>query len=185
MTHLGIHDVDFADKCFWRCFFRAEWGSAYDKATDTSAGEWMDERCPLSEDECNRWHTFTGYSEDIFDSSDGYAENPSAFEAELDGGKRFRIEFHPGDTVYFIDGQEIGCTGPHGRKLSAIPYREAAKWLGRENGEPMFLLLLPMVRLEPKDAADAEQTVALLLEHIFDRDICAFLAGCIADSLKE
>ena len=185
MTNLGIDDVDFENRRFWRCFFRAEWGSAYDEETDVSAAELMDEQCPLSEDERNWWYAFIGYSKDIFTSSDGYVPNPSTFQAELDGGRIFKIEFYPGDTVYYIDGQEIGCTGPHDRKISPIPYHEAEKWLGREQGEPLFFLLLPMARLADHDGdAAAETTIASLLTKIFDPDICADLAKCMTGSLK-
>lgn len=94
------------NKSFWSYFLSVNFPNAYDETTDTDISELLDEYD-------NKWiHEFTQYSEEIFDENDGYVDNPNTIELNLNGHD-FMIEFHPGDTVYFIDGQQTGCTGAH------------------------------------------------------------------------
>ena len=59
------------------------------------------------------WETFTGYYESVLDESDGYLEEPVTLNEALSQDKILKIEFHPGDILYFINDEEIGSTGPH------------------------------------------------------------------------
>lgn len=97
------------EKDFWLMFLMGNFPESLDNETDETLSEiisglynynrqWMDD--------------FTGYYDGIFDECDGYIEEPATLEIELSTGEKLYIEFHPGDTIFFINDVEIGCTGP-------------------------------------------------------------------------
>lgn len=92
-----------------------------------------------------RIDSLTGYCPEVFDESDGYIDSPKAVEINLCGGDRLRVEFHPGDTIFYINDEQIGCTGPHYgiRRISLARFFEYTR--GLKDSEK--LLLLPMVRI--------------------------------------
>ena len=47
----------------------------------------------------------------VFDENDGYVDTPKAVAIKLSNGDEFCVEFHPGDTIYYINDIQIGCTG--------------------------------------------------------------------------
>ncbi|MDE7204788.1 MAG: immunity protein 19 [Lachnospiraceae bacterium] len=61
--------------------------------------------------------------------------------------KILKIEFHPGDILYFINDEQIGSTGPH-YELQTIPYEKVEQLLSLKKGRQLFLLLLPLAFVE-------------------------------------
>ena len=132
--------------------------NAYDEITDTDISELLDEY-----DYDNKWiDKFTQYSEEIFDENDGYVDNPNTINLNLNGHD-FRIEFHPGDTVYFLDGQEIGCTGGH-FILKKIDFQLFSELTYGIEDIHMFLLVMPIVSLNNADIPRARHIVKSTLE---------------------
>ena len=103
----------------------------------------------------------TGYYEGVLDESDGYIEDPKAIMIRLSTGDHFYIEFHPGDTLYYINDNEIGCTGPSYeiRKLS-LPQFYAYT---RDLGELEKLLLLPMLRIADTEKEELTKVIQSIL----------------------
>lgn len=185
MKKIGITDIGFDNLYFWQSFFRVEWQNAYNEQEDISVSEIMDEYC-LELDECLAWwHEFTQYYDGVIEQSDGYLDEPTTLEAALGDGQTLAIEFHPGDTIYFIDGREIGCTGPHHIQLQSLPYAYIKSLLSREYGEQLFFLLLPMAVMEEQEAKAAQIQMESLLTKLFPEEICADMAQCMVCALTE
>lgn len=104
------------------------------------------------------WERFTGYYDGVLDESDGYLENPTTLEVPLAKDRVLKIEFHPGDILYFINDKLIGSTGSHW-KLQTVPYEEMKRLLALENGQQLFLLLLPLAVIKQEDAVSARQEI--------------------------
>ena len=115
-----VEDIDCLN--FWINYFGCCYPNGYDESNDISVSELMEELC--IEEVGNWWEQFTGYYEGVLDESDGYLENPTTLEEELLPGKILKIEFHPGDILYFINGEQVGSTGPH-YELQRIPYEKS------------------------------------------------------------
>jgi len=45
------------------------------------------------------------------DETDGYIDNPETVICNLTATQTIKIEFHPGDTVYYVNDKQIACTG--------------------------------------------------------------------------
>ncbi|MDE5557004.1 MAG: immunity protein 19 [Ruminococcus sp.] len=143
---------------FWIYFLSVNFPNAYDEITDTDISELLDE---YNYD--NKWiDEFIQYSEEIFGENDGYVDNPNTIDLNLNGHD-FRIEFHPGDTVYFFDGQEIGCTGGH-FILKKIDFQLFSELTYGIEDIRMFLLVMPMVSLNNADIPRARHIVKSALE---------------------
>ena len=69
--------------------------------------ELIQEKCILDKD----WiDNLTSYYDGVFDENDGYVDTPKAVAIKLSNGDEFCVEFHPGDTIYYINDVQIGCT---------------------------------------------------------------------------
>ena len=188
LKRISMNDVRLDNKRFWTCFFLAEWRNAYNEQEDLSVADVIEANCPELSDDYEWWHDFTGYRDDIFETSDGYLEEPTTLFAALDKEHTLTIEFHPGDTVYFINDTEIGCTGPHDAQYHPLPYDAIEKLLEVPHGEELFFLLLPMTKLDfqiPSDIEAARTKIESLLRKIFATEICGNLADCMMCALTE
>ena len=72
--------------------------------------------------------------------------------------KTLTIEFHPGDTIFFIDDDEIGCTGPHYfiRKIDWPAFISHTDSLSSDKK----LLLLPMLVIGDDEKEDLRHLIA-------------------------
>ena len=88
----------------------------------------------------------TGYYDKVFDENDGYVDEPKAIEFKLSNGDVFSIEFHPGDTIYYLNDKQIGCTGPSYkiRNISLSKFHEFTNNMD----DKYKVFLLPMVKIE-------------------------------------
>ena len=130
------------------------------------------------------WDDFTGYDEEVFEENDGYLEEPMSVEVILDGNRTLKVEFHPGDILYYINGESVGSTGPHW-KLQVFDFAEIAQFLTKENGEIVFGLLLPLARISANDVSEAEKRIEVMLEKMFDISVCEDIVRCLVNQLIE
>ena len=112
--------------------------------------QWMDE--------------FTGYYDGIFDECDGYLDDPTTLEIELSTGEKLYIEFHPGDTIFFIDDKEIGCTGPH-YLIHKIDWSQFISYTNSLSSDKK-MLLLPMLFIRDEERTDLRRTIVEGLKKI-------------------
>ena len=144
----------FDNTLFWGFFLSVNYPCALHKETDCIMADFVGEVMPIDAE----WiDCFTQYNKnpDIFDKSDGYLEHPTTLIASLGNLGSLKIEFHPGDTIFFLNNDEIGCTGPHWVLLK-IPYQTIKKLLELEYGRVLFELLLPMAVLEPEEVKEVK-----------------------------
>lgn len=140
MRKIVQYDDVKENKDFWRYFFCVNFPCAEDKDSDMSLLEIIEEKYEISK----KWQDeFTGFYEGVFDENDGYVNDSSTLKIELKKGIYLFIEFHPGDTLYFLNDKKIGCTGPDFfiRKISWTDF----ECYTRELGCVKKILLLPMV----------------------------------------
>ena len=173
-----VEDIDCLD--FWISYFGCCYPSGYDESNDISVSELMEELC--TEEVGNWWEQFIGYYEGVLDESDGYLDNPTTLEEELLPDKILKIEFHPGDILYFINDEQIGSTGPH-YELRTIAYKEVEKLLPLKNGRQLFLLLLPLAFIDEEDIKPVREKIAEQMKSYFSENLCERVSGCIAAGL--
>lgn len=156
------------NKSFWTYFLGTNFPNAFDEDSDTDLSDFIYENYGYDDDWINE---FTQYSEEVFDENDGYVENPNFIEIPLKNHV-FRIDFHAGDTVYFMDGEEIGCTGPH-FILRKISVQDFYSLIDGVEDTRIPLLILPMLALENSEQdiirkiiCDGLNAVGIKKEHI-------------------
>ena len=125
------------------------------------------------------WDKFTKYYDGVLEESDGYVDEPEILICELAPIQTLKIEFHPGDTVYFINDKQIACTGGH-YDIQVIPFKEL---LNSIKDRQIFLLLLPLAVIDNQDTDEATQIISNVLQKIFDKHLCSQYAGCIVTGL--
>ena len=125
------------------------------------------------------WDNFTKYYDGILEKSDGYVDEPETLVCELTQTQTLKIEFHPGDTIYFINDKQIACTGGH-YNIQVIPFK---KLLTAAIGKQMFLLLLPLAVIDNPDKDEAAHIISNALREIFDKRLCSQYADCIVNGL--
>ncbi len=141
---------------FWLYFISTQFSHAFDEESDTCLCEFMDEEYNL--DECDEWiNEFTQYYDGVIDENDGYVDNPNSVNLVLNN-HRFRIEFHPGDTLYFLNGNEIGCTGSH-FILKTLSFQHFTELIKNVEDVRIYLLVLPMLALEEPNISYIRQII--------------------------
>ena len=108
-------------------------------------------------------------------------DNPTTLE-ELLPDKKLKIEFHPGDILYFINDEQIGSTGPH-YELRTIAYKEVEKLLSLKNGRQLFLLLLPLTFIGEEDIQSVRDKIAEQMKSYFSENLCKNVSECIVAGL--
>lgn len=143
---------------FLTWFLMMNFPEGIDPSRDCTLFEMMQEEYTVDE----TWaDDLTGYCEGVLDESDGYIEDPKAIMLRLSTGDYFCMEFHPGDTLYYINDNEIGCTGPSYeiRKLS-LPQFYAYT---RDLGDLETLFLLPMLRITDTEKEELTKMIQSIL----------------------
>lgn len=143
---------------FWLYFLGTNFPNGYVEETDEYLSEFIDSQYDIME-----WSDeFAGYYEGVLDSSDGYVENPTTLKIELSTKNNLFIEFHPGDTIYFIDDDEIGCTGPE-YFIHKINWKDFCAYT-KELDNREKLLLIPMLKIENSEQEQLKKAVCNGLE---------------------
>lgn len=178
MKKVCIKDID--NPHFWVNYFGCSYPNAYDEEEEVSASELMQEI--LTEESGRWWEQFTGYYDGILEENDGYLDEPTTLEVMLAQDKRMKIEFHPGDTLYYINGEKIGSTGPHW-EVQTVPYEEVRQLLALENGCQFYLLLLPLAVIKPEETDSVRREIEAQMGRYFPESLCRSVSGCIAAGL--
>ncbi len=173
---ISLHEIAFSNRDFWAGFMETSFPTALEEETDMSLTELIIENgmCDTS-----WWDHFTKYYDGVLEKSDGYVDDPEILIYELAPAQTLKIEFHPGDTVYFINDKQIACTGGH-YNIQVIPFKEL--WNPIINKQ-IFLLLLPLAVIDNSDKGKATQIISNVLQEIFDKRLCSQYADCIVNGL--
>lgn len=179
MRHL-VELKDIKNKVFWINFFGIHYPNGYDEKTDISVSDILNDLC--SDDILKWWDEFTGYYDGILNESDGYSENPTTLKIKLYSEENLIIEFHPGETLYFINHAQIGSIGPH-YKLQVLPYKKIKELSAGK--QELFTLLLPLALVKKEEASFAKEEIRAILPYYFPEKICDSLAECIICGITE
>jgi Immunity protein 19 len=146
---------------FWFSYLVSSFGQIGEPFETEFVGKVFD---VSGENTINWWNSFTGYYEGIFDETDGEVENPSSISIDLQNEIHLVIEFHAGDTYYFLENRSsvesatLGDIGPHWilpmlRWTEVVNLSKAINLDQRlENGDNLLiLLLLPCVWITKND----------------------------------
>ncbi|MBO4494459.1 MAG: immunity protein 19 [Clostridiales bacterium] len=127
-------------------------------------------------------HQLTQYYDGVFDEYDGYVECPNAIRLDLNGNE-YDVEFHPGDTVYYLNGEQLGCTGPEyfTKKIPLDQFKEFSQNLSSK--EKLFLL--PMLKATAEEKEEVFQIIDEIMQN-FELSIePERLSKCIWESVRE
>ena len=173
-----LHEIDFSNRPFWAGFMATSFPTALEEETDMSLTELITENgmCDTS-----WWDNFTKYYDGVLEKSDGYVDEPETLICELTPTQTLKMEFHPGDTVYFINDKQIACTGGH-YNIQVIPFKELLNFI---KDKRIFLLLLPLATVYNSDKEEAIQIISSVLQEIFEKHLCSQYADCIVNGLMS
>ena len=175
---ISLHDINFSNLEFWMGFMATSFPNSLEEETDLSLTDLMVDE---GMDNTSWWRNFTKYYDGVIDESDGYLENPEMLTCELTPTQTLKIEFHPGDTVYYINNERIACTGPH-YIIQVIPFKELLNFM---EDKRIFLLLLPLATINASDKNEATEIISNALQNIFDKHLCSRYANCIVCGLMQ
>ena len=183
MRKLINYDTIKNEKDFWLIFLMGSFPESLDNETDETLSEIISGLYGYN----RQWaDDFTGYYDGIFDECDGYIDDPTTLEIELSTGEKLYIEFHPGDTIYFINDEEIGCTGPEYfiHKLDWQKYVSYTHSLSCEQK----LLLMPMLAVKDGEKNELNQIIVdglkatgAIKEADYERICGAIIENCLFD----
>lgn len=140
-------EFDFisGNKSFWLYFISTSFPNAIDEELNIDLSDLIYHEYDHMIDQA--WvNEFVQFSEEMMNENDGYINEPNTLNLNLNA-HNFQIAFHPGDTIYLLDGNEIGCTGSH-FKLRTIQFYDFIEMLSGIADKKIPLLLLPMLALE-------------------------------------
>jgi len=167
----------------WTFFFAKSYPNGYNENQDIELSEFIRSKYNLS----LSWvDEFTKYYDAVLDEEDGYVENPRKLSVSLKNGNLLEIEFHPGDTVFYLNKENIGCTGPHYyiHKISLAKLKELV--LDTDLTEEKFFLLLPMVFV---DGNEIEEMISIISQYLvklpFKAEDHEIITKCIINDIKK
>lgn len=178
---ITLNDFNFSNKDFWSGFIASSFPTALDEKTDMSLSEIIEEN---SLADVEWWNHFTGYYDGILDKSDGYSDNPKTFTCNLTPTQILKIEFHPCDIVYYINNNQIGCTGAE-YHIFIFPFANLFKYTENNIDDRIFLLLLPLTIIHKQDILYAGKKIYNIVRLFFDESICNQLTNSIIYGLME
>lgn len=178
---LTINDLDFSNRKFWTGFFATSFPTALDEKSDMSLSEMIEEKNLA---DINWWNKFTKYYDGVLDEADGYVDDPETVVCELDAAHTLKIEFHPGDTVYYVNDKQIACTGGE-YNIGIFPFTDLLRYSEDKNDTRIFLLLLPLTVIGDRDAGKAAEIISNALKEVFNKRLCKRFADSIVYGLTE
>ena len=173
---ISLHDIDFFNQKFWIGFLATSFPTALEEDTDMSLTDLIEEN---EVTDVNWWRNFTKYYDGVLEESDGYLDEPETLICELTPAQTLKIEFHPADTVYYINDKQIACTGGH-YNIQVIPFKDLLIFIGNKQ---IFLLLLPLAVIDNRDKDEAVPVIAKVLQKILDKRLSGRYAECIVNGL--
>ncbi len=180
---LTISDLNNLKLQFWSMFFSKCYPNGYYEEKDIELSEYIRTKYNLSIDWVDE---FTKYYDGVFDDNDGYVNNPRKLRVELNGENLLEIEFHPGDTVFYINGENIGCTGPH-FYIHKISWKNMLDLVQKlRNVEEVFFLLLPMVYVEENEINEVLNSISCNLHKLpFELEDYEIIKKCIINNIRK
>lgn len=170
-----------SNKNFIPWFLMNNFPEGINKTTDSTLSELIQENFDIETSWVNQ---LTGYYDEVFEESDGYIENPKSVELKLNEKQKFSVEFHPGDTLYYLDEIQIGSTGPS-YTIRTIPFKI---FLDCTNNIILNekLLLLPMIKIKQTEKNDFKMLIkSLLLSVSFQESLIDAVIDCILENCME
>ena len=180
MDKVLIEELHFENKPFWHGYFLFGYGDCYCEELDMSISD-MGEGI-LQAGDLEYWNEFTGWYEGVIDECDGYLDEPTYLEVYIGTmNKTLKIELHPGGAYYYLDGIAIGNIGPHSMISQPLSFHAIKSLLNDENGDILFFLLFPMIKLEEENRAEACKLFQdrLKAAAIFDGETCEKLVKLV------
>ncbi|MBQ3546359.1 MAG: immunity protein 19 [Lachnospiraceae bacterium] len=152
-----------------------------DNSNECSLMELIQETCILDKDWIDK---LTGYYDGIFDENDGYINAPNSVVISLSNGDELCVEFHPGDTIYYINGSQIGCTGPS-YMIRSISLTQFIEYTSKLNASEK-ILLLPMVKITFEEKDELKNVINSILSTV-DMQGCSVedVSACILENSLE
>ena len=178
---ITLNDIDFSNKKFWTGFVTTSFPTALDEETDLSLPKIIEENKAA---DINWWSNFTKYYDGVLEEADGYIDEPETFICNLTSTQTLKIQFHPGDTVYYINDRQIACTGGE-YHIQIFPLRDLLDYVKSESDNQIFLLLLPLTVIRKQNIDHAAEIISGVLQKIFDKRLCKRLANSIVYGLIE
>lgn len=179
----SLDDLDFSNRKFWTGFMITSFPMALDEETDMTLSEMIEEN-KVADADINWWNNFTKYYEGVFEDTDGYIDEPETLICNLTSNQTLKIEFHPGDTVYYINDRQIACTGGE-YHIQIFPFTDLLNYMEYKNDNRIFLLLLPLIVINEQDMDYAAKIISNSLHQIFDKHLCNQFANSIVYGLIE
>jgi hypothetical protein len=181
--NLTLIDLNADKLTFWTFFFAKCYPNGYDENQDIELSEFIRNKYNLS---LNWVDEFTKYYDGVLDEEDGYVENPRKLSVRLKNDNQLEIEFHPGDTVFYLNKENIGCTGPHFyiHKISLAKLKDLV--LDSDYTEEKFFLLLPMVFVEENEIEEMTSIISQYLVKLpFKEEDLEIITMCIINDIKK
>lgn len=176
-----LNDIEFSNRKFWTGFVATSFPTALDEETDMSLPEIIEENEAA---DTKWWDNFTKYYDGVLEEADGYVDEPETLVCDLTPGQTLKIEFHPGDTVYYINDKQIACTGGE-YHIHIFPIKDLFNFMDVKNDKRLFLLLLPLAVVSGRDTDNALKIISNTLREIFDKHLCDQLADSIVYGLAD
>lgn len=180
---LFLDDLDFSNRKFWTGFMMTSFPTALDEETDMTLSEMIEEN-KVADVDINWWNNFTKYYDSVLEETDGYIDEPETLICNLTTNQTLKIEFHPSDTIYYINDRQIACTGGE-YHIQIFPFTDLTQCMKIKNDNRIFLLLLPLVVIRVHDMEYAAKIISNILEKIFDKNFSNQLANSIVYGLIE
>lgn len=157
--------VDFNEikdnECFWLYFFSTAFPLALDADEDISLSEFIYENYDCIS-EASEWvDSFVQYTDGIMEENGGYAENPTSVVLKAENDE-FVIQYHPGDTLYFQNGDAIGSTGPH-YDIHKLDFQMFQSVTEKTDDFQKAILILPIVSVRKSEARAAKELISELI----------------------
>lgn len=175
---LSLSDIGFSNRNFWIGFMATSFPTALDKKTDMSLIELIEEN---ETTDISWWSNFTKYYDGVLEETDGYIDEPETLSCNLTSTQTLKIEFHSGDTIYYINDTQIACTGSH-YHIQIFPFKDLLNVL---EDKRIFLLLFPLTVIDKPDMDNATEIISNVLQGIFDKSLCSQYANSIVYGLVK
>jgi hypothetical protein len=107
------------EKYFWLYFLSVNYSNmSYDDESQDNLSDYIYENFEesLFEKAYDWVNNFTKHYPEVFKEADGYLENPRKLIVDLNENNSLTIEFHPGDTYFFMNNKVL-ATLNHESKL--------------------------------------------------------------------
>lgn len=180
---VSLDDLGFQNRQFWTGYIVTSFPTALDEESDMTLYDLAEEN-EIIDIDINWWNEFTRYYDGIFEKSDGYLDEPEMLMCKLTDTQTLKIEFHPGDTVFYINDRQIACTGGE-YKIQIFPFADLLDYMESQKDNRLFLLLLPLVIISEKEVPFANEIISSALEKVVDKSLCDQFAKCIVTGLRE